>query len=212
MVPYRCLHSSMAAKKPLRFAFVADCGRFARPCARKKVSRIDALRIKPDDSTNRCYSPFKTMYSPSGPGQAQYTNMHRAQDFRLRSRTKIVATVGPATSQPERLADLLRAGVDVFRLNMAHGGPDVQQAHVDNLHALSRAIDEPIAILVDLAGPKIRLGELPDDRIFCELGTEFVFVPGDAKAPNELTSTYPPLVRELQVGDRVMLADGTVAM
>ena len=152
------------------------------------------------------------MYSPGGPGQAQYTNMDRAQDFRLRSRTKIVATVGPATSQPERLADLVRAGVDVFRLNMAHGGPDVQQAHVDNLHALSRAIDEPIAILVDLAGPKIRLGELPDDRIFCELGTEFFFVSGNTKAPNELTSTYPPLVRELQIGDRVMLADGTVAM
>jgi pyruvate kinase len=140
------------------------------------------------------------------------STMNKAQEFRLRSRTKIVATVGPATSQPERLAELARAGVDVFRLNMAHGGPDVQQAHLDNIRALSAAIDVPIAVLVDLAGPKIRLGELPDDRIFCELGAEFFLVSHEPKAPNELTSTYPTLTRELQVGDRVMLADGTVAM
>jgi pyruvate kinase len=138
--------------------------------------------------------------------------MDIAQDFRLRSRTKIVATVGPATAAPERLADLARAGVDVFRLNMAHGGPEVQQTHVDNIRKLSQSIDMPIAILVDLAGPKIRLGELPDDRIFCELGTEFFLVSSDAKAPNELTSTYPTLVQELEVGDRILLADGTVAM
>jgi pyruvate kinase len=138
--------------------------------------------------------------------------MDIAQDFRLRSRTKIVATVGPATAAPERLAALMRAGVDVFRLNMAHGGPEVQQAHVDNIRKLSQSIDMPIAILVDLAGPKIRLGELPDDRIFCELGTEFFLVSGDTKAPNELTSTYPTLVQELQVSDRILLADGTVAM
>ena len=74
--------------------------------------------------------------------------MDRAHDLRLRSRTKIVATVGPATSQPERLADLVRAGVDVFRLNMAHGGPDVQQAHLDNIRDLSRAIDAPIAVCI----------------------------------------------------------------
>jgi pyruvate kinase len=138
--------------------------------------------------------------------------MNRTQDLRLRSRTKIVATVGPATAQPERLADLVRAGVDVFRLNMAHGGPDVQQAHLDNIRAISRAIDAPIAVLVDLAGPKIRLGELPDDRLFCELDAEFFLVSGDATAQNELTSTYPALIQELAVGDRIMLADGTVAM
>jgi pyruvate kinase len=138
--------------------------------------------------------------------------MDRAQDSRLRSRTKIVATVGPATRAPQQLAELVRAGVDVFRLNMAHAGPAEQQAHVDNIRALSQAIDMPIAILVDLAGPKIRLGELPDGRIFCELGAEFFLVSGETKAPNELTSTYPPLIQELHVGDHVMLADGTVTM
>src|SRR5688572_1227240 len=138
--------------------------------------------------------------------------MECSQDPRQRSRTKIVATVGPACADPAKLAELLRAGVDVFRLNMAHASPDEQQKHVDNIRALSDELDEPIAILVDLAGPKIRLGDLPDDRIFCEIGETFFVVSGQPKALNELTTTYPPLVKELRIGDRVMLADGTVTM
>src|SRR5688500_5903272 len=86
---------------------------------------------------------------------AELTTMDSFLDPRLRSRTKIVATVGPATATPDRLAALVLAGVDVFRLNMAHAGPDEQQQHVDNIHALSEQIGSPIAILVDLAGPKI---------------------------------------------------------
>lgn len=139
--------------------------------------------------------------------------MPSSPDPRQRARTKIVATIGPACAEKQQLAALMEAGVDVFRLNMAHGEPDVQQQHVDNIRWLSEEIDKPIAILVDLAGPKIRLGDLADDRIFCNLGEEFIFVSGEhSAAPNELTSTYPPLVEELQIGDRVMLADGTVSM
>jgi pyruvate kinase len=132
---------------------------------------------------------------------------------RRRARTKIVATIGPACAEREQLAALIAAGVDVFRLNMAHAEPDAQQQHVENVRALSIECGKPIAILADLAGPKIRLGDIPEDRIYCNLGEEFVFVSADqAAAANELTSTYPPLVNELQPGDRVMLADGTVCM
>lgn len=132
---------------------------------------------------------------------------------RRRARTKIVATIGPSSSGKEQLAALVEAGVNVFRLNMAHAGPEVQQQHVDHIRALSDEINRPIAILADLAGPKIRLAELPNDHIFCNLGDEFVFIAGDApNAPNELTSTYPPLTREVQTGNRIMLADGTVSM
>src|SRR4051794_108043 len=139
--------------------------------------------------------------------------MPDSPDTRHRARTKIVATIGPACSAKEQLAALVSAGVDVFRLNMAHADPSVQQQHVDHIRELSTELDRPIAILVDLAGPKIRLGELPNDHISCDLGAEFVFVAGDhAAASNELTSTYEPLVDEVQVGDRVMLADGTVSM
>jgi pyruvate kinase len=129
------------------------------------------------------------------------------------ARTKIVATIGPACAEKQQLAALITAGVDVFRLNMAHAEPAAQQQHVDNIRALSEELNKPLAILADLAGPKIRLGDLPEDRIFCNLGAEFIFIDRDySSAPNELTSTYPPLVEELQLGDRVMLADGTVCM
>lgn len=141
------------------------------------------------------------------------TDMLNTSTLRRRSRTKIVATIGPACSQKDQLAALVNAGVDVFRLNMAHAEPDVQHQHVDNIRAVSEELGRPIAILADLAGPKIRLGELPNDQVFCNLGDEFVFVSAaHAANDHELTSTYAPLVRELQIGHRVMLADGTVSM
>ena len=128
------------------------------------------------------------------------------------ARTKIVATVGPACAEIEQLTALVHAGADVFRINMAHGGPDQQQVFVDRIRQVSRELDQPLAILVDLGGPKIRLGELPGESIFCRRDEEFFFVEGEPAAANELTSTYEPLLRELSVGDLVMLADGTVAM
>ncbi len=128
------------------------------------------------------------------------------------ARTKIVATVGPACREPEQLGDLVLAGADVFRLNMAHGGPEAQQPMIDRIRELSDELNQPLAILVDLAGPKIRLGEIAGGMINCNVGDEFFFVSGAPMAPNELTSTYKPLVGELAVGNLVMLADGAVAM
>jgi pyruvate kinase len=135
------------------------------------------------------------------------------RDPRRCSRTKIVATVGPACDSREQLAGLIAAGVDVFRLNMAHAEPDEQQKHVDQIRSLSEEFNLPIGILVDLAGPKIRLGEIAGDRIACEPNEDFFFIRGEEpNAPNELTTTYPQLIDELQKGDHVMLADGTVGM
>src|SRR5215213_10180440 len=107
------------------------------------------------------------------------------------SHTKIVATVGPACSTREQLATLVAAGVDVFRLNMAHAEANAQQQHVNTIRSLSEEFNEPIAILVDLSGPKIRLGNIAGDQICCNLGQEFVLIAGqEPQAPNELTSTY----------------------
>jgi pyruvate kinase len=128
------------------------------------------------------------------------------------ARTKIVATIGPASSSPERIAELARAGVDVFRLNMAHGTPADGQMLVDRIRQVSREQSRPLAILVDLAGPKIRLGEVAGGSVFCKLGTEYSIVAGEPQAANEFVVTYEPLLRELEAGDVVMLADGTVAM
>ena len=134
------------------------------------------------------------------------------QDPSQKARTKIVATVGPSCGDPENLAQLIRNGVNVFRLNMAHAEPEEQQIFVDRIRQLSDQLNEPIAILVDLAGPKFRLGELAEGNVFCQRDAEFFFVQGDSHSPQELTSTYEPLVSELSIGDQVMLADGTVSM
>lgn len=128
------------------------------------------------------------------------------------ARTKIVATLGPASREPAQIRELVLAGADVFRLNMAHDGPAAQQPVVNRIRQVSDELNQPVAILVDLAGPKIRLGEIADGKIYCGLGDEFFFVAGESQAPNELTATYEPLIRELTVDNLVMLADGTVTM
>jgi pyruvate kinase len=130
-----------------------------------------------------------------------------------RSRTKIVATVGPACRSPEQLTELVVAGVDVFRLNVAHASLDAHGETLAMIRQISKSLHRPIAVLMDLAGPKIRLGELPGGEIDCTSGAEFRFVRGEqGNGPHELGTTYDPLIDELQVGNNVMLADGTVAM
>jgi pyruvate kinase len=128
------------------------------------------------------------------------------------ARTKIVATVGPACAAPEKLAELADAGVDVFRLNMAHGGPEVGQQLVERIRQVSADQGRPLAILVDLAGPKIRLGEVAGGSVVCPLGAKFHLVAGPPRDGSEFNVTYEPLLRELSPGDVLMLADGTVAM
>jgi len=129
------------------------------------------------------------------------------------SQTKIVATVGPACSGVDRLVELIQAGVDVFRVNTAHGSREEHQQRLDDIRDASGRAGQPIAILVDLAGPKIRLGQLPGDSLQCTAGEYVRFVRGDkATRPGDLVTTYEPLVDELAVGDRIMLADGIVAL
>ncbi len=127
--------------------------------------------------------------------------------------TKIVATVGPACGDVEALAELIRAGVDVFRINTAHGDRAEHQRRVEEVREASRMAGRIVAVLVDLAGPKIRLGELPGGSLECVTGQEIRFVRGtESSAANTLTTTYEPLIDELQVGDQVVLADGTIQL
>jgi pyruvate kinase len=129
-----------------------------------------------------------------------------------RARTKIVATVGPACVQRAQLAELVRAGADLFRLNMAHADLETHARTLADIRALEQELAQPIGVLADLAGPKIRLGELQGDVLRCSFGDEFTFVRGRATTAAELETTYEPLVDELSIGDTVMLADGTVGM
>jgi pyruvate kinase len=125
------------------------------------------------------------------------------------ARTKTVATVGPASRSPEVLAELIKAGVDVFRLNMAHGTKDDHELAITNIRQVASELEVPVGILVDLAGPKIRLGKLLNEPM--QLTNEEIvrFVRGTAsKAPDELTCLYPTLIDEVKVGDAIVLADG----
>jgi pyruvate kinase len=139
-------------------------------------------------------------------------NENREQ-FYSRARTKIVATVGPACRSAEMLRALIRAGVSVFRLNTAHGTSDVRLNVLMDIRKASDELNYPIGVLLDLAGPKIRLGELFEDPCEFKRGAKFAFIRGDKSASaSELTSNYAPLIEELKPGDLVMLADGTVSM
>ena len=129
------------------------------------------------------------------------------------SKTKIVATIGPACDSLDRLTALITAGVDVFRLNMAHGQRREHEVRLASIRQAMEQTGQFVAVLADLAGPKIRLGELPGGQMDCHAGAIVRFVRGSvAMQPQDLTTTYEPLVDELAVGDRVMLADGTVSL
>ncbi len=130
-----------------------------------------------------------------------------------RSRTKIVATIGPACRSVEQLKVLVTTGVDVFRLNMAHGSIEEHTETAGMIRQVSRDLNRPIGILVDLAGPKIRLGELPGGQIDLQQGCPVKFVRGKSSdKTDELVCTYAPLVDEVSVGNTIMLADGCVSM
>ncbi|MEZ6112820.1 MAG: pyruvate kinase [Pirellulaceae bacterium] len=130
-----------------------------------------------------------------------------------RNRTKIVATVGPACDSVEMLTKLIEHGVNVFRINTAHGDRLTHERAVANIREASVRTGRVVGILVDLAGPKIRLGELFENPTECQPGERFRFVRGErSSAANELTSNYERLIDELKPGDRVMLADGLVSM
>ncbi|MFK7778295.1 MAG: pyruvate kinase [Gimesia sp.] len=128
-------------------------------------------------------------------------------------KTKIIATVGPASDSHEMIGRLIKAGVDLFRLNFAHGGHEWLAEIVKNIHEISNELGKPIGILGDLSGPKIRLGVLPGGEIKCLKNTKYRFIRGmETNNPQELACTYQSLIDDLRVGDPVLLADGMVAM
>ncbi len=131
----------------------------------------------------------------------------------LPTRTKIVATLGPVSESEEMIRKLVETGVDLFRINMAHGSPEKAQPLVDRIRKVSADLNQPIGILVDLAGPKMRLGELPGGEYLCETGKRVQFIRGGTSTgPGIFTTTYPALIDDLKIGNHVLLADGTVTL
>lgn len=128
------------------------------------------------------------------------------------TKTKIVATLGPASRDREQLRGLMKAGVDVFRLNFAHGKHDILKTVVEEIRELADELRKPVAILGDLAGPKIRLGQLPPEGLELIAGEQYSFVRDEFPEEKTLTTTYPGMIDDLVVGNRILLADGVVSM
>jgi pyruvate kinase len=129
------------------------------------------------------------------------------------TRTKIVATIGPASRSPAALRQLIEAGVNVFRLNFSHGTHEEHAAVLAEIRSLSRPLDRHVGVLQDLCGPKIRLGVIPGELVDCPLGAEFSLVSDrSSDSARELTCSHRGLPNDLKPGEAVLFADGTVAM
>lgn len=128
-------------------------------------------------------------------------------------RTKIVCTIGPASQSPEALRSLIQSGMNVARLNFSHGTPGEHADRIAIIRELSRELSEPVAILQDLAGPKIRIGNIQAGEVALKPGSRFVLtsrpVPGDER---EVSVSYPSLPREVSAGDTLLLADGALEL
>ncbi len=128
-------------------------------------------------------------------------------------RTKIVATIGPASRPPDMLRKLILAGVDCVRLNLSHADRDEHAENLRRIREIERALERPIAVLADLGGPKIRLGPIPGDVVECPFGATFTLVRQRSRDdPSELTCTYRDLPDDLKPGDEAVFADGAVVM
>ncbi|MFB3817564.1 MAG: pyruvate kinase, partial [Candidatus Methylomirabilales bacterium] len=128
-------------------------------------------------------------------------------------RTKIVCTIGPATASPEKIAALIRAGMDVARLNFSHGSQADHARVIARIREAAARLDRPVAILQDLQGPKIRLGKFRGGRATLVRGAEFVLTTRPVEGTAEEASTgYQRLPADARPGDRLLLADGLIEL
>jgi len=124
-------------------------------------------------------------------------------------RTKIVATVGPACDSYEGLLALVRAGVNVFRLNFSHGTHEDKKLVIERIREIVKKEPFNIAILGDLQGPKLRVGEIEDGKIKLESGDEIIFTTEKVVGTKErVYVSYPSLTEDVKVGERIFLDDG----
>jgi pyruvate kinase len=125
--------------------------------------------------------------------------------------TKIVCTIGPASSEPEILTKLLAAGMDVARINFSHGDHPTHAETIRRIRALAAELDHPIAILGDLQGPKLRVGTLPEAGVTLQAG-ERVFLSSAPDTPDAIPLLYPDLPKVVNPGDRMLLDDGLLEL
>ena len=124
-------------------------------------------------------------------------------------KTKIVATIGPASESQEMLEKLSKAGMNVCRLNFSHGTHEGALLQVQNIRAVAEKLNTPIAILQDLSGPKIRIGDFYQERVILKKGTIFTLTT-KACVGDETKAfvNYKALPKEVKKGNIILLDDG----
>jgi pyruvate kinase len=130
----------------------------------------------------------------------------------LERRTKIIATVGPASWDQSVLEQLIVAGTDVFRLNFSHAGPERQAETIAVVRAAAEQVGREVAILGDLPGPKLRIGELAGDFAELETGMHVTLTPRDVEGDRETIPVQWSGVSDLQENQLVYLADGAIRL
>lgn len=128
-------------------------------------------------------------------------------------KTKIVATVGPATSSPEMLKKLIFAGVDVFRLNFSHVDYEKFEQIINDIHQLNAKLETHVAILADLQGPKIRVGDVAPEGIRLNKGDTLKFTSDKEKTDDRtIYINYSGLATDVKVGENILLDDGKISL
>ncbi|MGI9139022.1 MAG: pyruvate kinase, partial [Sediminibacterium sp.] len=129
----------------------------------------------------------------------------------IHHKTKIVATVGPACETYDQLKNLVIAGVNVFRLNFSHGSHEDKKKIIDNIRGINQELGCSIAILGDLQGPKLRVGEIADNRLEVKAGDILTFTNEKCMGTIEkIYVSYPNLAGDVVVGNTIMIDDGKI--
>ena len=128
-------------------------------------------------------------------------------------KTKIICTIGPASESPEVIRELIRSGMNVARLNFSHGTHEEHKEKIAIIRAISEELAKPVAILQDLCGPKIRVGNVKEPGIRLEPGQTFVLTNDTIEGtPERVSVSYSHLPSEVKAGDRILLADGMMEL
>ena len=128
-------------------------------------------------------------------------------------KTKILATLGPQTSSVESIKQLINSGVNAVRLNMSHGNYDFYSSLFENIHTARTELNSPLAILADLQGPKIRIGELKEPQIEIFSGKQIEITTKDIIGDDKIVSTsYKNLQRDAEAGDLILINDGLIRL
>jgi pyruvate kinase len=128
-------------------------------------------------------------------------------------RTKIIATVGPASADKEMLTRLVEAGVSMFRLNFSHGTHEAHQQVINLIRAINNNQPQHICLLQDLQGPKIRVGEIANGKILLTAGQELKLTPEEVLGtPERIEVTYTRLIQEIAIGDTILIDDGKIML